>query len=405
MNSATEITRAERNIKVYGGFRFFFSMLIIGPILVPFMLYKGLSYSQIMLLQSISAIAVFFFEIPTGAVADKLSRRLSLMLSGLFAIGGLLFYIIFDSFLLFAAAELMFGIGLTFSSGADSAILYESLDRLNRTRDYQKIEGHTASLIFIGQAVGSVISSFLYTRSPYLPFWISMGNLVIAAFLSLGFFDPSRQKSEHTYMLHVLKSCSIAIKTPRIFWTVLFAAFMGFLTRVSYWLYQPFFQQVHIDVKWFGLIFFGFNMVAAFSSKVLVKRYYDHRPRHVMLWLAGLMAISFALPALIVMPAAIVILALQQIVRGLYRPTLRFYINHQIKDAYRATVISLVSLAASLGFALLSPLVGVLLDGRGTVPAYCVMAAFSIGGVGFFILLRRMQKVKKLRSEMQSEID
>jgi MFS family permease len=96
---------------------------------------------------------------------------------------------------------------------------------------------------------------------------------------------------------------------------------------------------------------------------------------------------------------------LQQIVRGLYRPTLRFYINHQIKDAYRATVISLVSLAASLGFALLSPLVGVLLDGRGTVPAYCVMAAFSIGGVGFFILLRRMQKVKKLRSEMQSEID
>ena len=47
-----------------------------------------------------------------------------------------------------------------------------------------------------------------------------------------------------------------------------------------------------------------------------------------------------------VFPAAIAILALQQIVRGLYRPTLNFYINHQIQDEYRATVISLVSLSA-----------------------------------------------------------
>lgn len=405
MTTATDVARAERNIAVYSGFRFFISMLIIGPILVPFMLFKGLSYSQIMLLQSISAIAVFLFEIPTGAVADKLSRRLSLMLSGIFAVTGLLFYIVFDSFLLFAVAEIMFGIGMTFSSGADSAILYESLDRLNRTREYQKIEGHSASLIFIGQAVGSVISSFLYTRNPYLPFWISVINLLIAASLSLGFFDPSREKSEHTYILHVITSCTIAIKTPRIFWTVLFAAFMGFITRVSYWLYQPFFQQVNIEVKWFGLIFFGFNMVAAFSSKMLVRRYYDHRPRHVMLWLAGLMVISFALPALIVMPWVIVVLALQQIVRGLYRPTLRFYINHQIKDAYRATVISLVSLSASLGFALLSPLVGMLLDDCGTVSTYFIMAAFSVGGVGFFVLLRRMQKVAKLRRETQTEID
>lgn len=135
-----EIIKYRKNIKIYSGYRFFTNMLIIGPILVPFMLFKGLSYSQIMLLQSISAISVFLFEVPTGAIADKFSRKLSLAISGILCGIGLLIYIIFKSFYIFAIAEIVFGMGMTFSSGADSAILYESLVKLDRKKEYQKRE-------------------------------------------------------------------------------------------------------------------------------------------------------------------------------------------------------------------------------------------------------------------------
>lgn len=101
------------------------------------------------------------------------------------------------------------------------------------------------------------------------------------------------------------------------------------------------------------------------------------------------------IPAFLIFPWIIVVLGLQQIVRGLYNPTLRFYINHQIKDEYRATVISLVSLSASLGFAIFSPFVGISLDKNGTIPTYLWMGIITLGGTLFLVLLRKLQKLKK----------
>jgi MFS family permease len=394
----TDSLKYQKNVRNYPYFRFFFNMLIIGPILVPFMLFKGLSYSQIMLLQSISAISVFFFEVPTGAIADKVSRRLSLIFSGFFIAGGLLLYIIFKSFYIFAIAEIIFGIGMTFSSGADSAILYESLVKLDRKKEYQIKEGHAGFYVFMGHAIGSIISSFLYTYNPFIPFWISIFNIFIAILIAFGFKDTERKKSEHKYLLHIFKSINISIKTPRILWTVLFAALMGFVFRTTFWLYQPYFSHVGIEVKWFGLIFCFYNLLAAFSSKYLVKKFYDVRPRKVLLSLALLLAGTYLIPAFLIFPGAIVIIGMQQLIRGLYSPTLRFYINHQIKDEYRATVISLVSLSASLGFAIFSPFVGISLDKSGTIETYIRMGIITIGGVLLLSLLRKIQKIKKKRS-------
>lgn len=395
--SADQNDNLIRNIRIYPFFRLFFNLLIIGPILVPFMLFKGLSYAEIMLLQSISAISVIVFEVPTGALADKVSRSRSLQYSGFFLGFALALYVLFRSFWIFALAEIMFGIGITLSSGADAAIVYESLVRQGRKKEYQKLEAHAAFYVFLGQAAGSVLSSFLYTYNPFLPFWISIFNIGIACFLASGFTDVEREKSHQTYLLHVLKSVSIARKTPRIFWTVLFSVMMGFALRTTFWLYQPYFSRVGIEIKWFGLIFCYYNLLAAVASKFLVRRFYETRPRRVLLSLALLLSASYLLPAIFIFPWMIAVIGLQQIVRGMYTPTIRFYINHHIRDEYRATVISLVSLSASLGFALLSPLAGITLDTAGAIPTYFWVGAFTAIATLALIILRRWQKLQKIR--------
>ncbi len=387
----------QRNLVNYPRYRFLVNMMIIGPILIPFMLFKGLNYAEIMLLQSISAIAVFFFEIPTGTLADKLSRKLSLTLGSLCMMLGLTIYIIFNSFFMFALAEIIFGLGMTFNSGADAAILYESLARLNKKDEYQKHEGHSGSLIFIGQGVGSIVSSILYTYNKFLPFWVSVLFVGLSILPALAFFEPTREKTKHSYTKHVWKSLKKSVHTPRLLWLILFAMFMGFASRVSFWLYQPYFELAQINVFWYGFIFFFFNMVAAFASKVIGAKFYDHRPRQVLITLAILMAISFIIPILWVSPFMIIILALQQIVRGMYSPTTRFYVNHQVEDHQRATIISVVSLAGSLGFAILSPLVGISLDHKGTPFTYMSVGVLCIVTTAFLILFRRHQKEKKLR--------
>ncbi len=391
-----------RNIKVYPIYRLLVNLMIIGPILVPYMIFKGLNYSQIMLLQSISAMAVLFFEIPTGTIADRISRKFSLSLGSICMVLGLVIYIIGKSFVHFAVAELIFGLGMTFNSGADAAILYESLVKLERKNEYQHREGHAGSLIFIGQGLGSVVSSILYTRSPYTPFWVSVCFLMASVVAAFCFVDSEHKKSEHSYLQHIWKSFKISVTTPRLLWAVLFAVFMGFALRVSYWLYQPYFVLTHIDIFWYGMIFFFFNLVGAIASKYIGARYYDRRPRKVLLVLAGLMAVSFIIPALIVFPFMIVVLALQQIVRGMYNPTLRFYINHQVQDEQRATIISIVSLSGSLGFAVLSPFVGILLDKQGTQFTYLSVGVVTVFSILFLITLRRFQKDKKKRMALEN---
>jgi len=384
-----------KNIPLFSRYRFWINMMIIGPILIPFMLFKGLNYTQILLLQSISALAVFIFEVPTGSIADKISRKFSLVLGSVSLIIGLALYIFFQSFYIFALAEIIFGLGLTFNSGADSAILYESLSLTGKKEEYQNAEGHSSSLVFIGQAVGSIFSSILYTKNEYLPFLISLVFMSFSIFYAIRFIEPKRTKSEHNYLSHVFKSFEICFKTPRLLWLLCFAVFMGFALRISFWLYQPYFELAKIDIFWYGMIFCFFNLVAAFASKYIGAKFYERRPRHILLVLALLITVSFLIPIVYVSPFMIVILALQQIVRGMYSTTSRFYINHQVEDSKRATIISVISLAGSIGFAVLSPLTGKLLDIKGAKTSYFCVGLFCLISLLLLFILRKSQKSKK----------
>ena len=388
----------ERNVRLYYRFRFAQNMLIIGPVLVPYMLFKGLSYAEILTLQSLSAVAVVLFEVPTGVVADRLSRKLSLVLSSILMGVGLAMYIVFEGFLLFAMAELLFGLGMTFSSGADSAMLYESLERLGRKSEYSTIEAKVMANIYVGQAVGSIASSLLYTVCPYIPLWISVGMLLLSSLISGMFTEPEgKAKSNRSYFAHVIKCFGNTFSVPRIRWAIYYAALMGVMLRASFWLYEPYFRVIRLDIALFGIVFAFFNLVSAFSSRYLVKVVKDQRPRKVLTGLGFMMAGAYFLPLLSLGYWAIALLALGQVVRGMYMPVMRFYINNQIEDEFRATVLSIVSLSASLSFAVFSPLIGLGLDRGGAVPVYFTMGVATVAGSVLLWQIRRFQKYKRLR--------
>ena len=389
-----EVKNMERNLILYPAFRFFINMMIIGPILIPFLLWKGLDYSQIMILQSISAVSAMIFEVPTGAIADKLTRKLSLIVSGFILAVSLTVYILGNHFLFFALAEILFGLGLTFFSGADSAILYESLKILGREKEYQGREGAAASNIFLGQAVFSILSGYLYVIHPTIPFWISTVFILMASVFAAFFSEPDRIKSQHRYVKHIYMGFCDAFKKPRIVWLLVFAALISSLMRLGYWLYQPYFDLVNVEIVYYGYIFAAMNLVAAFASKVLLKKFSQVRPRKLLLSLAVLMMISFIIPGFFKGYWVIGVICLQQIFRGMYPATMKFYVNLQVSDGYRATTISMVSLISSLSFAIISPLVGLALDQSGTQTVYRLIGVLSIIGFLTLLLLRKLQKKK-----------
>ncbi|MEE2993958.1 MAG: MFS transporter, partial [Gemmatimonadota bacterium] len=70
---------------------------------------------------------------------------------------------------------------------------------------------------------------------------------------------------------------------------------------------------------------------------------------------------------------------------------LNAYVNRQVEDAYRATVISIISLAGSLSFALVSPMIGLSLDEYGPLTTYLAVGiTMTVGTLG--LMWRRQVK-------------
>lgn len=62
---------------------------------------------------------------------------------------------------------------------------------------------------------------------------------------------------------------------------------------------------------------------------------------------------------------------------------------------FKAMVLSIVGLSASLGFACLSPIVGLTLDHRGAIFTYWAMSIATLTGVAILFVFRRIQRARE----------
>lgn len=87
----------------------------------------GLSPLQLVLVGTVLELSVFFFEIPTGVISDLKSRKLSIII-GYFLIGiGFLIEGLFPFFITVLLAQVVWGIGYTFTSGSQQAWIADEI--------------------------------------------------------------------------------------------------------------------------------------------------------------------------------------------------------------------------------------------------------------------------------------
>ena len=87
---------------------------------------------ELVLLGTALELSVFVAEIPTGVVADTLSRKWSIVISHLVMSAGMILTGLTTAFIPLALAQMVWGIGWTFQSGADVAWITDELDDSDR---------------------------------------------------------------------------------------------------------------------------------------------------------------------------------------------------------------------------------------------------------------------------------
>ncbi|OEF99199.1 hypothetical protein BHF71_09630 [Vulcanibacillus modesticaldus] len=381
-----------KNIKVYYLYSFS-DQLILGPIIVLYFIAKGLSFTEIMVLQSIAAISVVIFEVPTGAVADRIGRKLSIIVGSFFWALSLLVYILGNNFVLFAVAEITFSLGATFKSGANTAIIYDSLKFINRVREFQNIEGNAKSLFLVAQAIGSVIAGFVYEINIYLPLIISIGLMLINIFISLNFKEPPiREKSSiysTKYFDQIKESGKYILRNDKIKALILYSMIFFIFFRTGFWYFQPYMESVDIPVRYFGILFFIFNMTAAATSRYVFLIMKVTKPK-TLTFLSTLLILSFILMGMIRTWVGVFAILLQQIARGLYGPAMNKYLNKHIPSDKRATILSFESLAKNITVAITLPFMGKLKDSLDIFISHLVIAFIMV--VMTYISLSYMNK-------------
>ncbi len=344
-----------------------------------------------MLLQSICAMSISLLEVPTGVVADLIGRRFSLMMSSVMFIIGLITYVLTYNFYVFIIAEIMFALGLCFKSGADSALLYDSLKEIGRTGEYAKVQGRAQSYALMVQTIGSVAVGYLYSMNVNLPYIISVGLLAISGVITLFFKEVSAYKrgERPSYFNQVRESAIYAVNHQKVRAIIIFSVFIYVFWRIGFWYYQPYMKAVNIDVKYFGILFAIFNLMAAISSWKAnsIIKLSKNKPLIIlsMLFVSSFLLIGmtrFFIGALFIIP--------QEMARGIRRPIILKYINENIPSNKRATIISFKSLAENLVVAIAYPFIGMMIDNVDIVYLHVYTGVVMLlGTVGLYIYLNK----------------
>jgi MFS family permease len=196
-----------RNIQIFQLTGIDITVLIV-PVIVLIWVNAKISFDEIIMLQGIFMLAIFLFEVPSGSLADYWSRKGSTALFHLMFGAGIFFYAIGNSFEMFAIAEFLAGVGITFKTGSDSALVYDSLLTRNDNPNGQfgRIMSNRMTLMFIGASVGALAGAILAVNGLLrLPIYItSLGHMGFVGVTYFGYSEPPRIQA---------KSPRVAIKT------------------------------------------------------------------------------------------------------------------------------------------------------------------------------------------------
>ena len=141
---------------------FFRGLHFIGGVLVPFFtVWAGISLTQVFLLQSWFMMWVFLLEIPTGTIADRFGRKTSISLACFTAVIAPLVYASYPVFTVFLIGEFIWALGSALFSGANEALIYDTLKKIKQEKLSKKFFAKTRSMHLIALMIAAPIGSLI----------------------------------------------------------------------------------------------------------------------------------------------------------------------------------------------------------------------------------------------------
>jgi DHA3 family tetracycline resistance protein-like MFS transporter len=393
----------------------FFAMMFVSLSLYEVTV-AGLTPLQLVLVGTTVEVSVFLFEVPTGVVADVVSRRLSIIIGYLIMGIGFLVEGLFPFFLPILLAQVLWGLGYTFTSGATEAWISDEIGEEPANQLFLRATriGLIASLLGMGAAV------FIGSQNVALPILVgAAGVILIGVILALIMpetgFKPTPQEDRSTWqqMGYTFKEGIAAVRArPRLMSVLGIGLFYG--------LYSEGFDRLWVkhlldtfelpqlvgstEVAFFGILRAVGTVLTIFVVGYVEKRLDTSQPRAIgrtMFLVTGLISASlvgFAISPLIGITLGLFLLI--YVLRRVAMPLYTAWVNQKLDSGTRATVLSMSGQVDAIGQIAGGPGVGLIAN------LISVPAAIVTSGLLLFPALPLIGRANALsRKQVEVELE
>lgn len=370
------------------------------PFQVIYLQWRGLSFAEVFDLNVVFSLSAVAFEVPTGVLADRYGRRVSMSAAGFVMALACSLFVLGGSFWAFAAANVLCALSMALASGADSAYLYDHLTATQQSQTYTRLEGWSTAAKGLGNLGAVLIGMALYQYvHPASVFVLTAVLTSVAGVIAMA-LPEARVRHEGDVGDQLRRAFTTLRDDGRLLAVVSFGAVSFVLLRLSLFADQPHLQS-HLHGAWLertalslGLLAaakeIGGAVIAGASGTILTRV----RGRYLVVGLAAVLVSAYALMGEDrAVPCAVVMVLLASSF-GLFSPLMRSLMNRLIDGPRdRATLLSVEGMGRRLLFAAVSPVFGRAVEASSlhttfSGTAWVASIAFAVLGVSAYLSFR-----------------
>lgn len=383
------------NVKFMFLIAFFGNGFFERAIWMLYLIEKGYSLLQVGLLQSLVNISMFICEIPSGLLADRLGRKFSLIVGRFFVVLYLTGMMFSTNFYMFAVSFISLGIGMTFISGAEEALLYDSLKKGGKEDEFSRYVGRYLAIITLVLALAMGVGGFLKELSWSIVFIVSVIFQIFAIIVSFFLKEISFGETEERQTFSsIVKNATEFLKmngAARMF--IIGVALYTGVTSTFYMFTQELFNQLGYAVYLISLFFGIESLLSAYVSDrahAIEKKFSTKSVLLASVGVTGVFFVFVLIEANILLLLAFFVISL---IYNLFSPVSYSVVNKEIPSEQRATLLSVMSFFTSIVMFVLFPVLGYVADQFGASKLLSIVGFSSMILVWF--CLAYFYKVKE----------
>lgn len=340
---------------------------------------KGMSLTELGLLEGIFHLTSFCMEVPTGIIADLWGRKASRIVGRLFNLLSIIVLIYSGNFYMFAMSFIILAISYNLESGAGEALIYDSLKEIDRENDFMKVSGNNEMFMHLGIIIALPMGGYLATidyKLAYIFSGVISGITILQAFY---FVEPTIKKREkkNTKAFQLLKnqvvvSLNVIKKDKRVGFFIVFVNIISlFVTTLFYYLQNYWKGEGHSEFK-IGIYLSISSLLAGIIATRVYKIEKILKKKGILILMPFLIAVS--LWGIAISPYSPLFYVLIGVVESIVYVVISDYINKLIPSENRATILSFESMVFSFLMIFIFPLIGKLGDAFSLKLAFIIIA-------------------------------